>query len=142
MIELAVYLKRNGYKPDQVQDFIPAPFDVATAMYYTGRDPMTGAEVKIAKGLNDRKLQRALLQFFKPENYFEVRDALLKANRKDLIGNGCDCLIGPNPPPAAFKARRERANRDLAGADHVHAGDIPKASKGYRPNRSSHRRRG
>ncbi|OGS04320.1 MAG: YgiQ family radical SAM protein, partial [Elusimicrobia bacterium RIFCSPLOWO2_12_FULL_59_9] len=73
MIELAVFLKRNGYRPDQVQDFIPAPFDVATAMYYTGRDPMTGAKLPIAKKMRDRGVQRALLQFFKPENYFEVR---------------------------------------------------------------------
>ena len=73
MIDLAVFLKRNGYRPDQVQDFIPAPFDVATAMYYTGLDPFTGKPVYVAQNLRDRKLQRALLQFFKPENYFEVR---------------------------------------------------------------------
>src|SRR5690606_41960053 len=65
MIDLALFLKRNGYKPDQVQDFIPAPFDVATCMYYTGLDPFTGEEVYIARHLRDRKLQRALLQFFK-----------------------------------------------------------------------------
>ncbi|MBI3506865.1 MAG: YgiQ family radical SAM protein [Proteobacteria bacterium] len=144
MIELAVFLKRNGYKPDQVQDFIPAPFDVATAMYYTGRDPMTGAELPIAKNLRDRKVQRALLQFFKPENYFEVRDALLKAGRKDLIGGGCDALIPARPPKAALDARRARANRDLLDEDHVHSDEMPKPSapsKGYRPKRSSWRRR-
>src|SRR5437764_1312945 len=70
MIDLAVFLKRNGYRPDQVQDFIPAPFDVATALYYTGIDPFTGEEVYVAKGLRDRKMQRALMQFFKPDNYF------------------------------------------------------------------------
>ncbi|MCA9201448.1 MAG: YgiQ family radical SAM protein, partial [Planctomycetales bacterium] len=90
MIDLAVFLKRNGYEPDQVQDFIPAPFDVATAMYYTGIDPFTKKPVYIAKQLRDRKLQRALLQFFKPENYFEVRKALEEAGRQDLIGEGCD----------------------------------------------------
>jgi len=79
MIDLAVFLKRNGYKPDQVQDFIPAPFDIATCMYYTGLDPFTGQEVYVARGLRDRKMQRALMQFFKPENYFMVREALLKA---------------------------------------------------------------
>src|SRR6185436_15205779 len=116
-----------------------APFDVATAMYYTGRDPMTGAELPIAKNMRDRKLQRALLQFFKPENYFEVREALLKAGRKDLIGNGCDALIPANPPQAALDARRERANRELE--DHVHSKEMPKVSKGYRPGRSSWRKR-
>ena len=78
MIDLALFLKRNGYRPDQVQDFIPAPFDIATCMYYTGLDPFTGRGGLHRQGLRDRKLQRALLQFFKPENYFEVREALLE----------------------------------------------------------------
>ncbi len=76
MIDLALYLKQNGYRPDQVQDFIPAPFDIATCMWYTGLDPITKQPVKVARNLKDRKLQRALMQFFKPENYFEVREAL------------------------------------------------------------------
>jgi uncharacterized radical SAM protein YgiQ len=83
MIDLALYLKRNGYRPDKVQDFIPAPFDIATCMYYTGFDPFTMKPVTIAKGLNDRKMQRALMQFFKPQNYFEVREALIQAKRTD-----------------------------------------------------------
>ena len=70
MIDLALFLKRNHYKPDQVQDFIPSPFDIAACMYHTGLDPFTMKPVAIAKHLRDRKLQRALLQFFKPENYF------------------------------------------------------------------------
>ena len=93
MIDLALFLKRNGYRPDQVQDFIPAPFDIATCMYHTGIDPFTRKPVFVAKHLGDRKLQRALLQFFKPENYFEVRRALEEAGRTDLIGAGCDALI-------------------------------------------------
>ena len=93
MIDLAVYLKRSGYRPDQVQDFIPAPFDIATCMYYTGLDPITMKPVTVARAATDRKVQRALLQFFKPENYFETRRALLAAGRGDLIGDGCDALI-------------------------------------------------
>ncbi len=73
MIDLALFLKRNHYQPDQVQDFIPSPFDIAACMYHTGLDPFTLKPVHIAKHLRDRRLQRALLQFFKPENYFEVR---------------------------------------------------------------------
>jgi hypothetical protein len=115
MINLAVFLKRNGYQPDQVQDFIPAPFDVATAMYYTGIDPFTKQPVYIAKQLKDRKLQRALLQFFKPENYFEVREALLATKRQDLIGEGCDCLIPSRPPKEALERRRQDANQRFAG---------------------------
>ena len=71
--------------------------DIATCMYYTGIDPFTRQEVYVAKGLRDRKMQRALMQFFKPENYFEVRKALIEAGRADLIGG----LRGPHPRPAA-----------------------------------------
>jgi radical SAM superfamily enzyme YgiQ (UPF0313 family) len=70
MIDLALFLKQHGYKPDQVQDFIPSPFDIAACMYHTGLDPMTMKPVYTAKHLQDRRMQRALLQFFKPENYF------------------------------------------------------------------------
>ncbi|QEH37046.1 hypothetical protein OJF2_56310 [Aquisphaera giovannonii] len=151
MIDLAVFLKRNGYKPDQVQDFIPAPFDIATCMYYTGLDPFTGKEVYVARHLRDRKLQRALLQFFKPENYFEVRKALMEAGRQDLIGAGCDCLIPAQPPKQAIDDRRRRANEATQG-DHYHAianpakgepaGERGLPNGGYRPGRKSARRRG
>jgi hypothetical protein len=62
-------------------------------MYYTGIDPFTRQPVYVARDLRDRKMQRALMQFFKPENYFAVREALIQAGRGDLIGQGCDCLI-------------------------------------------------
>lgn len=119
MIDLAVFLKRNGYRPDQVQDFIPAPFDVATAMYYTELDPFTREPVYIARHLRDRKLQRALMQFFKPENYFEVRKALEQAGRQDLIGGGCDCLIPSRAPKEALEARRREAGDRFKG-EYVH----------------------
>ena len=115
MIDLALFLKRNGYRPDQVQDFIPAPFDIATCMYYTGLDPFTGEEVYVAQHLRDRKLQRALLQFFKPENYFVVREALLKAGRQDLIGSGCDCLIPAQPPKAGDRSAEAAGERGRRG---------------------------
>jgi len=147
MIDLAVFLKRNGYRPDQVQDFIPAPFDIATCMYYTGIDPFTKQEVYIARHLRDRKLQRALLQFFKPENWFTVREALIQAGRQDLIGSGCDCLIPAQPPKDAIEARRRRAN----DADHYHSvanpakgekpGERGLPNKGYRPGRRTQKRR-
>jgi radical SAM superfamily enzyme YgiQ (UPF0313 family) len=152
MIDLALFLKRNHYRPDQVQDFIPAPFDVATAMYYTGIDPFTKKPVYVAQHLRDRKLQRALMQFFKPENYFDVRKALEQAGRQDLIGSGCDCLIPSNPPREALDKRRSEANTRVRG-DYVHtipAADASqpkgkgskkqsrnKPNQGYRPGRSS-----
>ena len=119
MIDLAVMLKRTGYRPDQVQDFIPAPMDVATAMYYTEIDPFSKKPVHIARRLRDRKLQRALMQFFKPENYFEVRKALVEARRTDLIGPGCDCLIPARPPREALDRRRTDANQRFRG-EYVH----------------------
>jgi uncharacterized radical SAM protein YgiQ len=137
MIDLAVFLKRNGYKPDQVQDFIPAPFDVATCMYHTGIDPFTKKSVFVAKHLRDRKLQRALLQFFKPENYFEVRKALEQAGRHDLIGEGCDALISSKASREALRARMQRAGQAMR-SDFVHR--IP-AGEGYRPNRRMAARR-
>jgi uncharacterized radical SAM protein YgiQ len=141
MIDLAVFLKRNGYRPDQVQDFIPAPFDVATCIYYTGIDPFTGKAVYIARQLKDRKLQRALLQFFKPENYFEVRQALSEAGRTDLIGSGCDALIPAQPPKEALRSRMQRANQAVRGeGDHVHTVPNPPRSSGYRPGRTGHNR--
>lgn len=112
MIELAVFLKRAGYRPRQVQDFIPAPMDVATCIHYTGLDPHTLQPVKTVNRLRDRQVQRALLQFFAPENYFTVRKALEQAGRRDLIGDTERCLIPASAPQEAIAARRERANRD------------------------------
>ena len=116
-------------------------------MYYTGIDPFTNKPVQTAKNLRDRKLQRALMQFFKPENYFEVREALIQSGRSDLIG-GCDGLIPANPPKAAIEARRRRANE---AGDHYHsvanpakgekAGERGLPNRGYRPGRQTHRRR-
>jgi uncharacterized radical SAM protein YgiQ len=140
MIDLAVFLKRNGYRPDQVQDFIPAPFDIAACMYHTGIDPFTRQEVYVARGLRDRKMQRALMQFFKPENYFEVRRALEEAGRTDLIGGGCDALIPAQPPKEALRARRQRANEAVRG-DHVHAVSNGGKGRGYRPKRKTAGRR-
>jgi uncharacterized radical SAM protein YgiQ len=150
MIDLAVYLKRNGYRPDQVQDFIPAPFDIATALYYTGIDPFTKKPVHVAKNMRDRKMQRALMQFFKPANWFTVREALIEAGRQDLIGSGCDCLIPAQPPKEALEARRRQANDAV---DHYHTVANPaKGEKpgergaeppktGYRPGRKTQQRR-
>src|SRR5438128_4159156 len=101
-------------------------FDVATCMFYTGIDPFTKQKVYVAQHLRDRKLQRALMQYFKPENYFEVRKALDQAGRQDLIGSGCDALIPAHPPKEALQARRERANRAFRG-EYVHT--IPKPDR-------------
>ena len=108
MIDLALFLKRNGYRPDQVQDFIPSPFDIAACMYHTGRDPMTGKPVTVTKGLRNRRMQKALLQFFKPENYFEVRKALEHVGRQDLIGSGCDSFDPRSTTPRSTQQKKAR----------------------------------
>jgi hypothetical protein len=108
---------------------------VATCMCYTGIDPFTKKPVHVAKGLRDRKVRRALMQFFKPQNYFEVRDALVKAGRADLIGDGCDCLIPAKAPNEALAARREHASQAV-WADYYHALPTPaKRQKGRASNR-------
>jgi uncharacterized radical SAM protein YgiQ len=108
MIELAIFLKQRGYKPRQVQDFIPAPMDIATCMHYTGLDPLTMKPVETVTKLRDRMTQRALMQFFAPENYYTVREALIGAGREDLIGSGRLCLIPEQPPRDAGRAPQAR----------------------------------
>jgi len=98
MIELALYLKKNGYRPRQVQDFIPAPMDIATCMYHTGLDPETLEPVTCARSAEDRGLQRALLQYWQPGNHAMVKRALERAGRSDLIGSAPACLIPERAP--------------------------------------------
>ena len=97
MMHLAVFLKRSGYRPDQVQDFIPLPMDPAACTYYTGTDPANGEPAYVPRGAHERRLQRALLQFWKPENDSDVREALSLAGRGDLVGDGPDCLLPARP---------------------------------------------
>ena len=114
--------------------------DIATCMYHTGIDPFTGQAVQVAKGLRNRKMQRALMQFFKPENYFMVREALLKAGRGEFIRSGCDCLIPALPPKEALRARMEKVNQSLGEGKYVHQIPNPESNQGYRPGRKTARR--
>ena len=84
-----------GFMPEQVQDFYPTPSTMSTCMYYTGIDPRTGEKVYVPKDPKEKAMQRALLQYRKPENYELVREALEKAGRTDLIGFNRKCLISP-----------------------------------------------
>jgi uncharacterized radical SAM protein YgiQ len=92
-IKLAEYLNEKGYIPEQVQDFYPTPGTLSTCMFYTGLDPRTMDKVYVPKSVEEKKMQRALLQFNYKKNYELVYEALVKANRQDLIGNGKKCLI-------------------------------------------------
>ena len=109
-IELAVFLKRNGFVPDQVQDFYPTPGTLSTCMYYTGMDPFTHEQVYIPNSADEKKAQRALLHFNKPENYDIVKATLIKAGRQDLIGTDKDALIRPERRKHYESASKAAAN--------------------------------
>ena len=94
-VEMALWLKKWGYSPEQVQDFYPTPGTISTVMYYTGIHPMTGKPVYVTTDYHEKQLQRALLQYKRPENANLVREALRLAGREDLIGTGADCLVRP-----------------------------------------------
>lgn len=99
-IELAEYIRDMGYNPEQVQDFYPTPSTLSTVMYYTGLDPRTMEKVYVPTDPHEKAMQRALIQYRDPKNYYLVKEALLKAHREDLIGSGPKCLIRAIPPRA------------------------------------------
>ena len=103
-IELAEYIRDMGYNPEQVQDFYPTPSTLSTVMYYTGLDPRTMERVYVPTDPHEKAMQRALIQYRNPRNYYLVREALLKAHREDLIGSGPKCLIRAVPPRATSSA--------------------------------------
>lgn len=95
-VDLAVFLKENKIHPEQVQDFYPTPGTLSTCMFYTELDPYTLEPVYVAKKPEEKALQRALLQYYKPENQRRIIEALVKANRRDLIGRGEGKLVAPD----------------------------------------------
>ncbi len=107
-IELAEYLRDLGYMPEQVQDFYPTPSTISTCMYYTGLDPRTGEKVYVPTNPHEKRLQRALMQYRAPANYELVREALIKAGRRDLIGYDRKCLIRPRKENKGQKKRKRR----------------------------------
>lgn len=117
-ISLACFLKKEGLHPQQVQDFYPTPGTISTAMYYTGLNPIDLKPVYTAKSAKDKQEQRTLLQYYKPENKQAVINILIKANRRDLIGNSPECLVSgtvnnsdrnkkPNKPFSTHKPKRK-----------------------------------
>ena len=97
-VKLAEYLRDLGYMPEQVQDFYPTPSTISTCMYYTGLDPRNMKPVYVPLNPHEKAMQRALIQYRRPENYDLVYEALHKAGRTDLIGFGEKCLIRPARP--------------------------------------------
>ncbi len=122
-LELALCLKRDHYAPEQVQDYYPTPGTASTVMFYTGSHPLNGKSVYVATDYHEKQLQRALLQYNRPENAPLVREALQKLHREDLIGFGPECLVRPDRqtkpmgkhPPAKKQRDRSPDRKQTAG---------------------------
>ena len=140
-IELAEYLRDIGHQPEQVQDFYPTPGTLSTCMFYTGFDPRTGKPVFVPRTPQEKAMQRALLQFKRPQNFPLVRQALRQAGREDLIGTGRNCLVPPEGVKTAAEyaqIRREKKAREERREMRDHRGarpdkGRPDARKGGRP---------
>ncbi len=114
-VELAEYIRDMGYNPEQVQDFYPTPSTLSTVMYYTGLDPRTMEKVYVPTDPHEKAMQRALIQYRNPKNYYLVREALIAAHREDLIGSGPKCLIRAIPPKAGSYTSVGKAAAKSAG---------------------------
>ncbi len=128
-VELAEYLRDSGSAPEQVQDFYPTPGTLSTAMYRTGMNPLDGSPVHVPSGARERSLQRALMQYFKPENAGLVRDALVLADREDLIGHGPLCLVAPGPSGPGGVHATEARRVPGAASPASRGGSIPMKRK-------------
>lgn len=137
-VELAVFLKQQGIRPEQVQDFYPTPGTLSTCMFYTGLDPYTMQPVYVAKTAAKKQQQRILLQYYKPENRAAVAKALLAAGRPDLIGHGKNCLI---PPPPGYRTGQPVTRQKNGGSGkRAYAGKAAVRNKNNRwqPGRKKH----
>ena len=119
MLDLAVWLKTNGFRADQVQAFLPSPMATATAMWHSGKNPLkkvthTSEEVHIPKGLKVRRLHKAFLRYHDANNWPTLRDALKRMGRADLIGSGKRHLI-PAWQPAGTGDLREGQRSPMSG---------------------------
>jgi len=137
MLELALWLKKNGFRADQVQAFLPSPMATATAMYHSSKNPLkkisrTSEEVVIPKGIKVRRLHKAFLRYHDPENWPLLRDALKRMGRADLIGNGKQHLIPAYQPVGTGQAAARRPFR----TQHTGLPKSGRASGASRRNRS------
>lgn len=124
-IALAEYIRDIGYMPEQVQDFYPTPSTISTCMYYTGVDPRNMEKVYVPRNPHEKAMQRALIQYRKPENYDLVKEALIKGHREDLIGFSEKCLIRPRKPASdtdkkSYAGRNDNAVNDNVRIDNKH----------------------
>ena len=135
-IELAEYLRDTGQFPEQVQDFYPTPGTLSTCMYYTGLDPRTMREVYVPRTYEEKMMQRALLQYRRPENRQWVLRALRRAGREDLIGFGGKCLVRPDREPRSAEAGRRSGKQPARGREERRG---PRNDGGSRPGHGKRR---
>jgi uncharacterized radical SAM protein YgiQ len=136
MLQLALWLKQNGFRADQVQTFLPSPMATATAMYYSGKNPLhrlgkRSEAVSIPKGTKTRRLHKAFLRYHDPDNWPLLRDALQKMGRSDLIGNGKKHLVPKWQPANSGKApaRAQTSRKKTKPFRTQHSGEIPFSRK-------------
>ena len=149
-VKLAEWLHRSGRQPEQVQDFYPTPGTLSTCMYYTGLDPRTMKPVFVPTDAHDKAMQRALMQWKRPEKRALVMEALHKAHREDLIGFGKECLLRPNRPAGGqrpqsgprkkpedlkMKQKGKRVEHNQGGGQRKSGWAKPKAKKNSRPKK-------
>lgn len=133
-IALAEYIRDIGYMPEQVQDFYPTPSTISTCMYYTGVDPRNMEKVYVPRNPHEKAMQRALIQYRKPENYDLVKEALIKGHREDLIGFSEKCLIRPRKPAPDTDKKSYAGRNDNAVNDNVRIDNKHKSKSGSKTN--------
>jgi radical SAM superfamily enzyme YgiQ (UPF0313 family) len=146
MLNLALWLKHNGFRADQVQAFLPSPMAMATAMWHSGKNPLhrvrrDSEEVYIPKGRRQRTLHKAFLRYHDPENWPLLREALRKMGRADLIGNGKQHLVPNFQPPGT--GRRPEGRRTPGGKPFLtrHSGNQSAPELARPPSRTRKSRR-
>lgn len=139
MLNLALWLKRNGFRPDQVQAFLPSPMATATAMYHSGKNPLSPLKmdksVPVVKSLEQRRLHKAFLRYHDANNWPILRDALRRMGREDLIGNGKHHLV-PSWQPAGTGMEREGKRGPIPYSPRIRKGTALTQHTGLPPSSS------
>jgi len=146
MLNLALWLKENGFRPDQVQAFLPTPLAIASAMYHTGRNPLqkvtrNSDPVSVVRGLKQRRLHKAFLRYHDAKNWPLLREALTRMGRSDLIGNGKRHLVPRWQPGTENPSTNPVATPSKGAAKPRRAPAKRGTQKARRTNRSTTRRR-
>ena len=140
-VELAEYLRDLGYMPEQVQDFYPTPSTLSTVMYYTGIDPRNGEKVYVCQNPHEKAMQRALIQYRKPQNYELVMEALKKAGREDLIGFDKKCLIRPRQGAGNTGYRKKNGDKQQTERGYHYKNDDRSSQKKRKTIRNVHKKK-